>query len=354
MADLDSMEIYRRYDPDGMRQHLLNLPQQCLAAWEDASAFILPDDFTQVNKVVVCGMGGSAIGGDLLRSLTSTISHPLIFIHRDYDLPPFVDDKTLVIASSYSGNTEETLSAFEQALKINCKKLAVTTGGRLGEIAQRNGIPIFSLNYTSQPRAALGYSFIPLIAFLCHLGLMEDKSSDLRETALLMESLSEKLSHEMITLHNPAKQIAGKLPGKLVLIYGGGVLTPVARRWKGQFNENSKNWASFEAFSELNHNAVVGYEFPRELANMVYVIMLRSSWLHPRLLARYRITGEILQGAGIEYETIDGQGKNMLAQMMSLVLLGDWTSYYLAMLNETDPTPVNVITYLKTRLSQLS
>jgi len=354
MVDLDSLETYRRYDPEGMLLHLHNLPRQCRDAWREAGEFALPSDFKDIDKVVICGMGGSAIGGDLLRSLASDMPTPIIFVNREYDLPSFVDEETLVVTSSYSGNTEETLSAFGQALKTGCKKLVLTTGGRLGELARKNGVPIFAINYVSQPRAVLGYSFIPLIAFLCRLDLLKDKSAEMAEMVAVLESLLGEVAEGVATSLNPAKQLAGKLSGKLVLVYAGGVLAAVARRWKGQLNENSKNWAFCESFSELNHNAVVGYEFPQEFAKGVYVIMLRSPELHPRLLARYRVTGEILDGAGAGNGIVDSRGEGRLAQMMSLVFLGDWTSYYVAMLNETDPTPVNTIAYLKARLSQLS
>jgi glucose/mannose-6-phosphate isomerase len=130
------------------------------------------------------------------------------------------------------------------------------------------------------------------------------------------------------------------------------MLSPVARRWKGQFNENSKAWAFYETFSELNHNAVVGYEFPQAMADKTFVILLRSPSLHPRLLARYQITGEILEKAGVKHDIVDSQGEDNLTQMMSLVFLGDWVSYYLAMLYHADPTPVKMIDYLKKRLSE--
>ncbi|GAH90524.1 unnamed protein product, partial [marine sediment metagenome] len=142
-----------------------------------------------------------------------------------------------------------------------------------------------------------------------------------------------------------------KLFGKLIVIYSAGILSPVARRWKGQFNENSKAWAFYESFSELNHNAVVGYEFPKEMKNKIYIVMLRCPSLHPRILTRYQITSEILEKAGVEHDIIDSQGKNDLTRIMSLVFLGDWVSYYLAMLNQTDPTPVKMIDYLKQRLN---
>jgi len=351
MVDLDNLEIYRQYDPSGMLVHLYGLPQQCRQAWEKASKFALPTDFKDVNKMLICGMGGSAIGGDLLHGLTSNLSKPLVFVHRGYDLPAFVDSKTLVIASSYSGNTEETLSAFKQALNTNCKKLAVTTGGKLRNLAQEKQVPIFTIDYLSPPRAALGYSFIPLIALLSKLGFLEDKSAEVEGMAQMLEKLLGKLAEDIPIAHNPAKQLASKLFGKLVAIYGSGILSPVARRWKGEFNENSKAWAFYETFPELNHNTVVGYEFPKEMADKLYVILLRCPSLHPRILARYQITCEILQKAGVKHEIFDSQGENELTQMMSLLFLGDWTSYYLAMLNQTDPMPVKMIDYLKKRLS---
>ncbi|GAI32113.1 unnamed protein product, partial [marine sediment metagenome] len=269
------------------------------------------------------------------------------------DLPAFVDSKTLVIASSYSGNTEETLSAFKQALNTNCKKLAVTTGGKLRNLAQEKQVPIFTIDYLSPPRAALGYSFIPLIALLSKLGFLEDKSAEVEGMAQTLKELLGKLAEDIPIAHNPAKQLASKLFGKLVAIYGAGILSPVARRWKGEFNENSKAWAFYETFPELNHNTVVGYEFPKAMADKLYVVLLRCPSLHPRILARYQITCEILQKAGVKHEIFDSQGENELTQMMSLLFLGDWTSYYLAMLNQTDPMPVKMIDYLKKRLNSI-
>ena len=353
MIDLDDMELYRRVDPAGMRECIRDLPRQCREAWLKASEFVLPAEVSHIDKVVICGMGGSAIGADLLRSLTSKLSKPLVFVNRGYDLPAFVDSSTLVVASSYSGNTEETMSAFWQALESNCQKLAITTGGELKRLALARGVPVFTIDYSAQPRAALGYSLIPLLALLCKLGFLEDKSAQVESVAQLLESLVGSLAEHISTSANPAKQLARKLFGRLVVIYGAGILCPVARRWKGQFNENGKTWAFYEAFSELNHNAVVGYEFPREVADRIYVVMLRCPSLHHRILARYQITGEILEKAGVEHDIIGSQGEDDLSQMMSLVFLGDWVSYYLALLYQIDPTPVKMIEYLKGRLNSL-
>lgn len=353
MIDLDDQKLYRRCDPDGMREHIHGLPRQLREVWRKSSEFALPADFANVDKVIICGMGGSAIGAELLRNFASDLTRPIIFVHRDYDLPAFTDSRTLVIASSYSGNTEETLSNFTQAMDKDCPKIAITTGGRLKDMAVARGIPVFTIDYVSQPRAALGYSFIPLLAVLSKLGFMEDKAAQVEETIQTLETLSGKLGEDIPTSGNPAKQLAQRLFGNLIVIYGAEMLSPVAQRWKGQFNENSKSWAFYETLSELNHNSVVGYEFPREMADKTYVILLRSPSLHPRILARYQITGEILEKRGIKYEIIDSQGESKLARMMSLVFIGDWTSYYLAMLNQADPTPVEIIAYLKERLGSI-
>jgi glucose/mannose-6-phosphate isomerase len=352
MVNLDDLGVYRRLDPANMLEHLHGLPQQCHTAWHKAKDFELPRDYARIDKVVILGMGGSAIGGDLLRNFISRLTKPIVFVTRDYDLPAFVDDRTLVITSSYSGNTEETLSAFSQALERKCKKLAMTTGGRLKTLAQNAKVPLFVIDHTSQPRAAIGYSFIPLIAFLQKLGFLKDKTSEVERMIQDLERLLGELKETVPTSSNRGKQLATKLQGKIAVIYGAGILSAVARRWKTQINENSKAWAFHETFPELNHNAVVGYQFPSELAPKVYVVLLRCPSLHPRTLIRYEVTCELLEQNSISHQLIDSQGKSELSQMMSLIYLGDWVSYYLAILYQTDPTPVKVIDYLKKRLSE--
>jgi len=352
MVNLDDLGVYRRLNPANMLEHLHGLPQQCHTAWHKAKDFELPRDYARIDKVVILGMGGSAIGGDLLRNFISQLTKPIVFVTRDYDLPAFVDERTLVIASSYSGNTEETLSAFSQALERKCKKLAMTTGGKLKALAQNAKVPLFVIDHTSQPRAAIGYSFIPLIAFLQKLGFLKDKTSEVEAMTRDLEKLLGELKETIPINSNPAKQLATKLQSKIAVIYGAGILSKVARRWKTQINENSKSWAFHETFPELNHNAVVGYQFPAELASKLYVVLLRCPSLHPRTLIRYEVTCELLEQNSISHQLIDSQGESELSQMMSLIYLGDWVSYYLAILYQTDPTPVKVIDYLKKRLSE--
>jgi len=352
MVDLDDVQVYKRLDPANMLEHLRGLPQQCHTAWHKAENFKLPQDYADIDKVVVLGMGGSAIGGSLLRNFVSRLTKPVVFVTRDYDLPAFVDERTLVIASSYSGNTEETLSAFFQALEKKCKKLAITTGGKLKAVAEDAHVPVFIIDYVAQPRATVHYSFMSLIALLQKLGFLKDKTAEVEAMVKDLEKLLAEIKETVPTSSNRAKELAKKLHNRIAVIYGAGILSAVARRWKTQINENSKAWAFYETFSELNHNAVVGYQFPQEPASKVYVVLLRCPSLHPRILIRYQITTDLLEQNAISHQFVDSQGDSQLSQMMSLIYLGDWTSYYLAILNETDPTPVKAIDYLKKRLNE--
>ncbi|MBE9513042.1 MAG: bifunctional phosphoglucose/phosphomannose isomerase [Chloroflexi bacterium] len=349
---LDSPEIYKQYDPEGMLNRIHEFPRLCEQAWQMAMNFDLPSDYTRVDKVVILGMGGSAIGADLVASLVVPEAKLPITVCRGYELPAFTNAKTLVIASSYSGNTEETLSSFEQALKTGAKKLVITTGGKLKAVAEKRNIPVFSFEYKAQPRAALPFSLMPILCFLQRLGFISDKSQDLTETVSVLEQLSPRINEDIPLSQNPAKQLASKLYNHLPVIYGAGIVSEVAHRWKTQLNENSKAWGFYEVFPELNHNAVVGYQFPKELAGKIVVVLLKSSLLPQRIQLRYPVTGQLLEQAGVSYQVVNGNGVSPLSQIMSLILFGDYVSYYLAMLYQIDPSPVKAINFLKEQLGQ--
>jgi glucose/mannose-6-phosphate isomerase len=351
-VNLDDIKLYPALDPEGMLERIKELPMQCKQAWQAAMSLALPPDYKNVNKVVVLGMGGSAIGGDLVRTLVQAEAKIPIIVHRDYGLPAYVDDKTLLIASSYSGNTEETLSGFEPALKTGARKIAVTSGGKLEKMAAAHRVPVFKIEYKAQPRAALGFSFIPTLGILQKLGLIGDKTAEVTETIQVLEKLATKLNEKSPIKSNPAKQLAQRLYGCLPVVYGAGIAAEAAHRWKTQLNENSKSWAFYEVFPELNHNATVGFSLPKEVASKIRVVLLRSPTFNQRIKLRYDVTCELLKQSGIAYEFVDGEGKGALAQMVSLVSFGDYVSYYLAILYKVDPSPVKVISYLKERLEK--
>jgi glucose/mannose-6-phosphate isomerase len=228
----------------------------------------------------------------------------------------------------------------------------MTTGGKLQQMAEANNIPVFKIEYKAQPRAALGFSFIPTLGVMQKLGFIKDKTKDVNDTVQVLEKLSARLDEKSPLAANPAKQIAQRLYGCLPVIYGAGIAAEAAHRWKTQLNENSKAWAFYEVFPELNHNATVGFPMPAEIAKKVRVVMLRSPLFNERIKLRYDVTCELLKQAGVQYEFVDSEGTSPLAQMVSLVSIGDYASYYLAILYRVDPSPVKVISYLKDRLAQ--
>ncbi|MCR4408633.1 MAG: bifunctional phosphoglucose/phosphomannose isomerase [Anaerolineae bacterium] len=352
MIDLDNVSSYKKLDPDDMLGRISELPRQCRDAWDNAQSLDMPESYRRANKIIILGMGGSAIGGALLSDLVRFECAVPILVNRDYTVPACMDRQTLAIASSYSGNTEETLISLEQAIKQEAMLLAVATGGKLAERARELQAPLLLFNYKSMPRAALGHSLILLLGVLCKLGLVPDKTADLDEAIAVMENWQTEIKESVPLAKNTAKQLATRLYGKLPVVYGANYLSEVARRWKGQFNENSKNWSFFEQFPELNHNAVLGYQWPAALVEKVVVIFLSSALDHPRNRVRMQVTQEILARQGVQYEVVEARGESPLAQVLSIIHFGDYVSYYLALLNGADPSTVDTISYLKKRLAE--
>ena len=208
MSVLDDLAAYQRIDPQGMLARIRDLPHQCRAAWQEVQTLKLPDDYCDIDKVVILAMGGSAIAGDFLRSLVALESPVPIFSHRDYELPLLVDGRTLLIASSYSGNTEEVLSCFERGLGTGAKKVVITGGGKLLTTARANGVPAFVFHYESEPRAALGYGIMPLLAIAQKVGIVADKDEDVDEAIAAMLGLATRIDETVPLDRNPAKQLA--------------------------------------------------------------------------------------------------------------------------------------------------
>ena len=350
---LDDATRFGELDPGDMLTRVGELPQQCRTAWALAQAMEVPPSYNGFRHAVILGMGGSAIGGALLQGLVARECPVSISVVRGYDLPAFVrGPDVLAVACSHSGNTEETLSALGHALEKGARPAAITTGGKVAALAQERGIPLLRYDYPSQPRAALGYSFTLLLGLFCRLGLVQDRSADLEEAVRVMEAWQAQVGPDVPVARNAAKALAGQLEGRLPVVYGAGFLAAVANRWKTQFNENGKHWAFFETLPELNHNSVVGLGIPDTVRDQVVVLMQRSSLDHPRVQVRWDVTRELLDREGVAHETVEGRGESMLAQMLSLIHFGDFVSYYLAMRNGVDPTPVDTIAFLKRRLAE--
>jgi glucose/mannose-6-phosphate isomerase len=334
-----------------MIDHLLALPRQLRDAWAIAQRLALPDDYRRVTNVVICGMGGSAIGGDLTRTLVEDQIRVPVSVVRAYDLPAFVEADTLVVLSSFSGGTEETLSACDQALERGARCIAITGGGRLAERAAARGFPAIGFSFDGRPREVLGYSTLLMLGVLVHLGLALDPGPDVEASARLLERMAEELGPGAPSDQNQARQLTRLLRGRVGVVYGGGLMAEVARRWKGQLNENGKTWAFFEQLPELNHNAVLGYHFPVDAAEHIAVVMLSSGLSHPRIKLRERVTIDLLESFHIPIQTVEAWGNSPLEHVFSAAYIGDFVSYYLALANRVDPADNGAIDYLKSRLA---
>jgi glucose/mannose-6-phosphate isomerase len=353
--NLDDLEMFRRIDADNMIGHIHALPDQLRDAWAHGAGQPLPDDMGTVARVALCGMGGSAIGGEMLAALVEDTCPVPIRVNRSYELPAWADGpSTLVVTLSHSGGTEETLSCAQQAITRKTKLLAITTGGELAVRVEAAGGTVWRYGYESQPRAAIGWLYGLLLAAFSRMGLAPDLNADVAEAAERMERSRASFVPETLAARNPPKRYAGQLVDCIPVIWGAGLLAPVARRWKTQINENAKSSAFFELLPELDHNAVVGIATPAEILrkHQFQVIQLLSArYDHPRVALRHQMTLELFREQGIITDTVKARGESRLAQQMSLVQFGDYVSYYLAMAYEIDPTPIGPIVALKAKMA---
>lgn len=351
---LDRPDWLERLDPGRMAELLRNFPEQVEDALQIGEDFEVPRSLKgSVRKVVFIGMGGSAIGGDIIRSFLSKSSVP-IWVSRHYVLPPFVDSETLCVFSSYSGNTEETLAAFREGLRRRARGVVITSGGELGRLSLRHSVPWIRIPTGFPPRAAVGYSVFPLLRLFSVLRLWQWDSRAIRETLSLLSHLGErKYAPEVPLRNNPAKQIAGRLRGRFVVIYAGTeLLDSAALRFRNQIEENAKAIASHHLLPEMNHNEILGWQFPKEILSKCACVFLKDSKDHPRVQLRMKITSGLIERLKVPVIEIHSEGRSRLARLFSIIYLGDWISLYLALLYGIDPTPVKVIEFLKNKLAR--
>ena len=353
MVNLNNLSAHEKYDLSGMIDHLRRFPVQLLDGWRKGHSLRLPAVCKQVDKVVIAGMGGSAIGGEVAAGLLAMESAVPLWVHRDFGLPGFVDAKTLAIAVSYSGNTKETLSAYDALAKTPAIKVVLTSGGRLAQLAWEQNVPVVVVDYQAPPRAAFAYMFGALVGILSRAGISRLKTADLQNTAAALERMSGELDLPVPLKSNIARQLAEDLCGKIPVIYGAGALAGVARRWKTQFNENSKSWAFFEVFPELVHNAIAAYSVPPWAKERLFAVLLQAPFLNPRVMEQYDAVVNLLSADKIPHYVIGAEGDSALTQVLSTVMLGDFTSYYLAILNKVDPTPLPAVDYVKQYMAKL-
>ena len=348
---MNDTKRFAELDSENMIAHINGLPDQLLRAWAVGQDLDMPKS-KHIKQIIVAGMGGSAIGADLIKAYAETFLSVPLHVHRGYGLPAWAKGKEcLVICSSHSGNTEETLSAFAQAAEHGCQILAATTGGRLAELTQAASQTTWLFDHQGQPRTAVGYSFGLLLALFARMGIIPDPEKELSDAVEAMKRQQENLLPDVPDTANSAKRLGGQFMGRWITIYGAELMAPVAQRWKTQINENAKAQASFELLPEADHNTLEGMTEPEDIFGGTMNIFLRADQNHPRNELRAEHTRMAVMLAGQNTDTLEAQGDSRLANIWTALHYGDYTSYYLAMAYGLDPTAVPMLVDLKEKMS---
>jgi len=347
---LDDVDKIRRIDKNRMLSFCVDAFKHYGRALQTAQTVSI--SYQKPKAIIVAGMGGSAIGGELLKDWTRDKIEVPVEVNREYSLPAYADENTLVFVISYSGETEEALSIFLESLKRHCMIFCISSGGSLIEFSKKLQIPYLQIPSGIPPRAALPYLFSPLPVFLEKNGLISDVQSEFSEAIKTLEKISYENSPEKSVDENFSKKLALGVCGTMPIIYGFGCYRAVSRRFKQQLNENSKVPSKWDAFPELNHNEIVGWEEADELAKNFSVIFIRDKDEPMEIRLRIEHTKEIMRKHVTKIFEVWGEGTGKLAKMLSTTLIGDFTSVYLAVLRGVDPTPVGTIELLKDKMKQ--
>lgn len=343
-------ELISRLDPQDMWGLMEEFPQHWKEISESTSSTTFTIDRSRVKNICFAGMGGSAIGADLARAYAANTSPFPIQVIRHYDIPAYVGENTLFIACSYSGNTEETMSALKQAIQAGAQIIGVTSGGILESLAAEHGFDCIKIPGGMPPRAALAYSFVPVFRILQFMNLINEGEEARQETENLLFSRAASLSD---LNGNEALQLAQKIKDTLPVIYSDALLLePVNLRWRGQIEENSKALVYGNFFPEMNHNEIIGWEKMDHLEGLISVIFLVDEDDNDRVLFREKVFQEIIKDEAKSITIVRSEGESKLARMFSLIQLADWVSIYLAILNGVDPTAIKNIDHMKAQLAK--
>lgn len=352
-STIDACSLLDR-DTQNMYEVLRNFPHQVREAIDIGSQAPFFHDKGRFRTLVFSGMGGSAIGGDLVRCALQGygVNDFMMIVNRGYSLPAGVDNQTAFIASSYSGNTEETLASYRAASTRTKRRLCIATGGELAQMAAADNVPLIKIPSGLQPRAAVGYSFCPILLTLALHGVI---SPDVRATILHAMHLLPKALDALTATYslpnpaqNPAFALAEKLKGTIPVFYSAPLLEAANLRWRGQMQENAKQVAFGNIVPEMNHNEINGWVMPDAMMKNFSVVFLSSpQTAHDRINLRFDAMRDILRPKVHQLLEVHTTGKTLLEEMFAQILMADWTSYWLALLNEQDPSEIADITALK-------
>ncbi|MCA1707308.1 MAG: bifunctional phosphoglucose/phosphomannose isomerase [Actinobacteria bacterium] len=352
--DLDDDVAIRSLDSENVLGAVEGFAEQCRDAWNiGITATGLPDG-VGVETIAVLGMGGSGVSGDVVQSVAEPrLPLPFRVIKSYAPLPEWVGRNTLVFAVSYSGSTEETVAALEDAHAKGARIVAISSGGPLGELAVRYGITHIAIPSGLQPRASLPYLTLPLLAALESMGLIPTMGEDVEETVGIISGMAARCHRSVAANENPAKRLAVKLRDKVPVIYGGyGLGATAAMRFKCDLNEYGKSPAFWNFFPELNHNEIVGWNKLADVTKERFVlVLLRDKGEHPRIGLRFEITRGLIESRLAEVIELESEGESSLARLMSLIFLTQLAAIYVGLAHRVDPGPVEVLMKLKNELS---
>ncbi len=354
-VDLDDLNELARLDSEDVLGAVERFADQCREGWEigrDATG--LPDA-DGVDSIVVLGMGGSGVSGDVTRSVVEPrLPVPLSVIKSYGPLPEWIGRNTLVFAVSYSGTTEETVAALEEAHERGTRAVAISSGGPLEEMATSYGLAHIRIPSGLQPRASLGYLTLPILGALVRVGLVPDLRDDLDEAVGVLSDLQERCHRKRSKVENPAKDLAARILGRVPVVYGAhGLADTAAYRFKCDLNEYGKTPAFWNVIPELDHNEIIGWNQLGHLTKNNFVLInLRSSEEQERVGLRFEITTRLIRDQFAEVIDVPAEGRSKLSQLLSLILVTQLASIYVGLGYGVDPGPVEVIQKLKAELSE--
>lgn len=356
MQSLDSLKEIKKLDKGGVLSSIENLTGQIRQAWKEVKGGEVPASCSLAKNVIVSGMGGSALGGRIVDSLLADRARVPIEVFTEYNLPNYVKAETLVILCSYSGNTEETLSAGKEALNRGAMLYGITTGGKLKEFLKVNGVQgyIFDprANPSNQPRMGLGYSIASVLAVLSKCEFINLLDSEIEDVITATTQFVTDYGVAKDETNNPAKSIARKLKGKIPIIVASEHLVGSAHTFKNQLNENAKTFSAIFDIPELNHHLMEGLKNPYEIKNILHFLFIESQHYSKRVKVRYPLTREVVEKNDIGTEIYRAQGLKKIIEIFEILILSSYVSFYLAMLYDLDPTPIPWVDYFKQELSK--
>lgn len=354
MKDLDDLKEIKKLDQGHSYESILGFPSQCEDAWSEVKEFRFPSNYRNFKNILFCGMGGSAYGARIIKSLYGNQLKIPVDLVSDYHLPSYADSDTLIIAASYSGNTEETISVVYEALKIEAKIIGVTTGGELHELLLRHVRPVWKIipkhNPSMQPRLAQGYMQMGQIGILNSLGILKITDKDVDKTIEYLRLREKLLSMESKLTENPAKELALKFSEKEINIIGGEFLEGAMHAVRNPFHETGKHFANYFMLPELNHHLMEGLSYPASNRKNLLFWLINSSLYNKEIRQRLVLTREVIEKNSIEVVETNLSPTTPMGQVFELIQLGSFLTFYLCMLHGHDPANIPWVNYFKEKL----